>query len=119
MRLIKLKLINYRRFAREQSLDLNEDLIALVGPNEAGKSSILAAIDTVGRKVAPVASDTTRGLDGSAEVSALFSLDPEDRAALAGIRGGEAVARVWVTRDVGGGSTWGLEPDPHRDLQPR
>jgi AAA domain/AAA domain, putative AbiEii toxin, Type IV TA system len=117
--MIKLKLTNFRRFAGRQSLDLNEDLIALVGPNEAGKSSILAAIETVGRGVAPGATDTTRGLDDPAEVSALFALDSEDREVLAGIHGGDAVTRLWVTRRIGGGSTWGSEPFPHRDLRPR
>src|SRR5712692_8589805 len=53
MHLIKLKITDFRRFAGEQSLDLNEDLIALVGPNEAGKSSILNAIDLVGRRMQP------------------------------------------------------------------
>lgn len=79
MRLVKLRLTDFRRFAGEQSLDLNESVIALVGPNEAGKSSILSAIGSVGRKEAPSPTDTTRGLAGPATIAALFVLDPDDR----------------------------------------
>src|ERR1700677_185997 len=101
VRIIKLKLKDFRRFAGEQSLDLNEDLIALVGPNEAGKSSILAALDLVGRKVAPSPGDTTRGLPGPGLISALFTLDAEDKQVLAGIHDGDRVSRVWISRVVG------------------
>jgi AAA domain, putative AbiEii toxin, Type IV TA system/AAA domain len=120
MRLIKLKVTDFRRFAGEQSLDLNEDLIALVGPNEAGKSSILGAIEMVGRSVPPAATDTTRGLAGPAAIAALFTLDPDDRAVLTGIHSGDTVHRIWVTRTAGQDlSTWGLEASPLRDLVPR
>jgi AAA domain, putative AbiEii toxin, Type IV TA system/AAA domain len=120
MRLIKLKVTDFRRFAGEQSLDLNEDLIALVGPNEAGKSSILTAIDLAGRKSPPSATDTTRGLVGPAAIAALFALDPDDRAALADIHNGGTVKRIWVTRTAGQDrSIWGLEAYPWRDFGPR
>ncbi len=72
MRLIKLRLKHFRRFAAEQSLDLNEDLIALVGSNEAGKSSVLTAIDLLGRGEHPERADVTRGQDGPASISGLF-----------------------------------------------
>ena len=120
MRLIKLKLTDYRRFAGQQSLDLNEAVIALVGPNEAGKSSILTALGSIGRKEAPSTTDTTRGLEGPAAVAALFALDPDDRTALAEIHDGELVQRAWITLKAGvASSTWSLEPYPRRDLTPR
>lgn len=121
VRLIKLKLTDYRRFAGEQSLDLNESVIALVGANEAGKSSILAAIDSVGRQQAPSRADTTRGLQNTAAtVSTLFALDPEDRAALTGIHDGTNVDRFWIIRKADSTSAiWDLEPSPRRDLAPR
>jgi len=91
MRLIKLKLTNFRRFAGEHALDLNEDLIALVGPNEAGKSSILKAISLFGDLEAPDAADTTRGIAGTASISGLLVLEPEDRELLTGIHDGDKV----------------------------
>jgi hypothetical protein len=120
LRLIKLKLTDFRRFDGEQSLDLNESLIALVGPNEAGKSSILTAIGSVGRKEAPSPTDTTRGRAGPAIIAALFALDPDDKAAIAEIHGGGAVARAWITRTAGTDKwTCGLQPHPQRDRAPR
>jgi len=120
VRLIKLKLTNFRRFAGEHALDLNEDLIALVGPNEAGKSSILRAISLFGSLTAPDPADTTRGIDGTASISGLLVLDPDDREALADIHEGCQVTHLWVTLATGAASsTWALHPRPDRDLAPR
>lgn len=120
MRLIKLKLTNFRRFAGEHALDLNEDLIALVGPNEAGKSSILKALSLFGDLAAPDPADTTRGITGTASISGLLVLEPEDRALLAGIHDGNKVTHLWVTVTTGANrSTWAPEPRPFRDLSPR
>lgn len=120
MRLLKLKLTDFRRFADENSLDLNEDLIALVGPNEAGKSSLLAALDLVGKLALPAVSDITRGGSGPAKVSALFVLEPDDRELLREIYQGPSVTHVWVNLETGSESaTWGPEPRPRRDLRPR
>jgi AAA domain, putative AbiEii toxin, Type IV TA system/AAA ATPase domain len=119
MRLIKLKLTNYRRFAGEHSLDLSEDVIALVGPNEAGKSSILSALELVGRGDAPTETDRARGAEGPARISALFALDPDDLLALKDVERGQDVRRVWVTRSSDSKVIWALEPDIRRDLRPR
>lgn len=118
MRLIKLKLNNFRRFAGEHSLDLNEDLIALVGPNEAGKSSVLAALDLVGRHEAPAASDSTRGAEGIATLKALFVLDPEDREALTDIHEGNLVTHAWMTLTTGAEiARWRLDPLRHSEIK--
>lgn len=117
---MKLKLSGYRRFAELQSLDLNEDLVALVGPNEAGKSSVLDALSTLGgsRKFAPT--DATRRLNGATSISGLFFLDPDDRAELAEIRGGPEVTHVSVEMTNDSDSRlWRVEKRPQRDLSPR
>jgi hypothetical protein len=120
MRLTKLKLKQFRRFAAEQSLDVNEDLIALVGPNEAGKSSILAAIDLLGGEERPDQADVTRGQTGPASVSGLFVLDDSDRSLLADIHQGPNVSHLWVELRQGAESNfWRPEPRPARDLAPR
>jgi hypothetical protein len=120
MRLIKIKLKDFRRFAGEQSLDLNEDVIALVGPNEAGKSSLLGALDLIGSLRPPGMADTTRGLPGPATVSPLFVLEPEDRALLMGIHDGDKVTHLWIDLIAGWErSVWRPEPYPSRDLGPR
>jgi hypothetical protein len=120
VRLIKLRLRRYRRFAVEQALDVNEDLIALVGPNEAGKSSILSAIDLLGREDRPEHSDLTRGQGGSASISGLFVLEDEDRSLLADIHQGPEVTHLWVELRQGAERNfWSPEPRPTRDLGPR
>lgn len=120
MRLIKLKLKQFRRFAAEQSLDVNEDLIALVGPNEAGKSSILAAVDLLGRQDRPEQTDVTRGQGGPASVSGLFVLDDDDRALLDDIHQGPDVSHLWVELRQGAETNfWRPAPRPKRDLGPR
>lgn len=120
MRLIKLVVESYRRFSDKQSLDLNENLIALVGPNEAGKSSILHALDMLGQGTLPSVSDTSRGQKKPASISGLFVLEESDRALLDNIHEGRLVTRVWINLKAGASNhTWTLEHRPSRDLSPR
>src|SRR5262245_25987476 len=44
MRLIAFSVEGYRRFVEKTSVKLHGDLVAFVGPNEAGKSSLLRAL---------------------------------------------------------------------------
>ena len=44
MRLTSIQLHGYRRFSTKETLMVENKLIALVGPNEAGKSSVLDAL---------------------------------------------------------------------------
>lgn len=120
MRLLKVRFRDFRRFRGTCSLDVDEALVALVGPNEAGKSSVLAGIEMLLERRAPEERDVTRGSGGPAHVGGLFFLEPDDRAALAGIHDGQLVERVWVARESGSTSTrWDPEPFPHRDVRPR
>lgn len=120
MRLLKVKLTNFRRFADETCLDVSERLIALVGPNEVGKSSVLDAIEMLGRRRPPKPKDATRTSQDPAKVAGLYVLDDDDRSSLAGIHGGQRVTHCWVelasTRD---NSVWTVDPRPARDLAPR
>ena len=44
MRLKLVKIWGYKRFAEPSSLDTRGPIIAVVGPNEAGKTSLLDAM---------------------------------------------------------------------------
>jgi predicted ATPase len=44
MRLLSVAIVNYRRFADQQTIYLGPRVIAVVGPNEAGKTSLLQAL---------------------------------------------------------------------------
>lgn len=45
MRLIQLKITNFRAYKNMQILDINKDFTALVGKNDSGKSSVLEALE--------------------------------------------------------------------------
>jgi energy-coupling factor transporter ATP-binding protein EcfA2 len=118
VRLVKMKLQNFRRF-ESATIDLNEDLVALVGPNEAGKSSVLRALELLGDQKSPETSDVHRGSSGHAEVWGLYVFDDKDRAVAKSIERCENVALVWVQHTSQGKSVWHFEPTPRRDLLPR
>lgn len=124
MDLVNLTLKNFRRFSPEETLELNESLIALVGPNEAGKTSLLYALELVGSMRGgspnrPSFSDVTRGTRGTASLEAFFVLEDADKAAIEHIHGADAVRSVEITVDSAGGYHWLIQPYPRRDLGPR
>lgn len=121
MRLLKIWLRQFRRFSSEQTLDLNEDLIALVGPNEAGKSSILDALELLGSRTLPDSNrDVTRNGSGPAEIEGLFALDLADKQAISGIHDADKVthARMYLKSDASN-YVVAFEPRPMRDRAPR
>ncbi len=64
-------------------MNLDAPVIALVGPNEAGKSTLLEAIVAVGRSGEFNPRDITRNLQPQGRVlEATFLLDEDDREAL-------------------------------------
>ena len=82
MRLVRLKLRRFRRF-EDVRVNLDAPVIALVGPNEAGKSTLLDALVAVGRPGAFDPRDITSGLQPQGRVlEATFLLDENDREAL-------------------------------------
>lgn len=119
MKLLKIRMHQFRRFAKDQSLDLNEGLIALVGANEAGKSTILHALELLGDGRDPSPGDVTRGASGRATLSALYLLETDDLDAIEGIHESYKVRRVWVDLRSDHDNQWRLEDQPLRDLRPR
>lgn len=119
MRLLKLRLKNFRRFAGDHSFDVDESLVAIIGPNEAGKSSLLAALEQVGSHTHPGSSDRTRGQEDPAVVRALYQIEAEDRQGLDAPWADE-LRLVWVSRGSNSTTTtWSFEPSPVRDLRVR
>ncbi len=119
MRLLKVALAGIRRFEESDALLVADRLVAIVGPNEAGKSSLLQAIDQIDQWNTPLpAKLATRQCNVTPTIRALFELDDEDVDAVEHIHNSDGVKRLWVTRTMTG-TTWRLERHPERDNGPR
>jgi len=76
MELFSVSLKGYRRFKSKSTLRTNGKLLALVGPNEAGKSSILDALHSMNSGKALPATDVSYGTDANdLQIVARFLLD--------------------------------------------
>ncbi len=118
MRLLKVSLEGIRRFESTDALLVTDRLVAIVGPNEAGKTSLLLALEQI-QGSGPLAPNlATRQCSKPPKIRALFDLEPEDLGALRAVHQGPAIRRAWVNR-TNEGTTWTLEPRPNRDLAKR
>jgi predicted ATP-dependent endonuclease of OLD family len=114
-----IELERYRRFESPTSIDVSGDVVALVGPNEAGKTSILEAMLSFDRREAFTARERTRNTVGNTRVRAGYVLDDDDRTAIEDIPGGAKVRWWTLEKADDGGYFFNLHPAPSRDLQPR
>jgi predicted ATP-dependent endonuclease of OLD family len=120
VRLITFTAENFRRFVKPTSIKLHADLIALIGPNEAGKSSILDAIALLSSDAPFARSDGHRRSGVLPVLKWNLQLEDGDKSALGDVPGGAAVERVEVTKTQGGPRVWAFHPKRlKRDRQPR
>lgn len=121
MRLISARIRGYGRLV-DAKINLDAKVIAIVGPNEAGKTTLLKALGhiTSGQTV-PVA-DRSRVADVSDDApisTATFVLEDGDRAELAGLELAEPPTRMEATRTAGGGNIQiGITPTPRKSVTP-
>jgi energy-coupling factor transporter ATP-binding protein EcfA2 len=117
MELCSISVTGFRRFRSKATLQTGGKLVALVGPNEAGKSSLLQAIALMANNDPPPASDLSRGEDPSRfKIEARYFLSDDDLLAAGGI------TSRWLRLEKGldGKRRYAFEPDrPHRDLLSR
>ncbi len=122
MRLTTVGVHGYKRFESPSKMNVDAKVIAIVGPNEAGKSSLLDALVSlsVGRVLTSdgESQDLSRGADVPADqtvVWARYRLEDDDRAAIAHIPGGpESQWLLWSMRRDGS-IRRAVEPKPERD----
>jgi predicted ATP-dependent endonuclease of OLD family len=123
MRLVEAKVSGYKRFAAENEMDLDGDLICIIGPNSSGKSSFLDALVHFGSDSDFSEPERTRAEQGQTLPPSLqlsFELEKADREALVEIPEANAVKRLEVLKhDDGEGRTYRCEPRPDRDLGTR
>lgn len=120
MRLLKMRVTDFKRFVGTHALEVDEQLVALVGPNEAGKSSLLTALDRIGSRERPRDEDRTRNSDKPCTIEAHYSLDEDDAEAIAHIHDSGKVKTVTITRHSNNEAIeWDLHAKVIRDLGPR
>lgn len=113
------KLECYRRFAEPTTVRLNEGLIAVVGPNEAGKSSFLDALEELNDEDEIPDFDATRYDNCGPTISATFTLDGEDQEELIHLDRPEELTEYTVTKKSEGEIDIETDVDLSHDLEPR
>lgn len=100
-------------------MDVGGKLTAIVGPNEAGKTSFLRAVEHLGSDAAFAPRELTRDGDGEAYVRAYFKLEDADFEALKGIHQADQIREFTFRRLSDGSNKTQVRPEPTRDLNPR
>jgi predicted ATP-dependent endonuclease of OLD family len=126
MKLLSATIHGYKRFGKKSTINLDGKLIALIGPNEAGKSSLLNALQHFNNRDAFVkngaSQELTRGLtipDSQTIIEATYLLEESDRHAISHIEDSSKI-RWLIASKVVGGTTYGdVSPAPNRDLSRR
>jgi hypothetical protein len=121
---VKLAWLVLRGFRRFEAADaqLFGNVIALVGPNEAGKSSILQALEHLNDTNAVDEADITRGLEIGPEevvIRARFLLSDEDRLAISDIPDADKLRWFVINKRRDGSISTGVEPGMQLDLRDR
>ncbi|HEX8130057.1 MAG TPA: AAA family ATPase [Pyrinomonadaceae bacterium] len=123
MKLISATIQGYKRFAQKSMINLDGKLIAIVGPNEAGKSSLLRVLQHLNHRDAFVKSgssqEITRGIlvrNEDVVIGFTFLLEESDKSAVAGVEDTEKIRWMIVEKRVDGGNYYRLSPTPERNL---
>lgn len=120
MKLVWLGLDGFRRFAGPSRVKFDTKLVALVGPNEAGKTSVLDAVDHLYNDEPVDAGDLTRGYRPNGPIiEGAFYLEDDDRQELSDLLGGSEVRWLRISKHVGQGRQYSLEPTIGRDVSSR
>lgn len=122
MRLVAFEVENYRRFRARNKINLDSEVLAIVGPNEAGKSSLLQALSGLNTDEPFSYSEMSRGTAPSDQqeiVRARFLLEHDDFKLLEDVPGGVSTRWLVVGKQKDGSQSLSVEPALRRDIRPR
>ena len=122
MRLVTVTIHGFKRFAEPTTMRVDGDITALVGPNEAGKTSVLQALVHMNDREAFTASEMSRGIEASEHrhpVELRFLLEPDDIAALSEIPGTSDIRWYTISKAQDGSMSFKVTPTVRRDVSGR
>jgi ABC-type transport system involved in cytochrome c biogenesis ATPase subunit len=122
MRLISARVVGVGRLL-DTTIKLDQKLVAIVGPNEAGKTTLLKALAYVDAAHALTPAQRSRAsmnvADSTPVVSLRYRLNDNDRAALKELELHEAPTEFWVSRRADGdGPNFTVKPAPRKSEAP-
>lgn len=117
MRLVWIRIRKFRRFSEMQTMRFAGKLTALVGPNEAGKTSLLELLPHLGNDQPFARSDVTREEDTGEHLllEAGFFLEPADHEELSSIPGSDRIRWFEVAKYKDGRREFDIRPAVPRD----
>jgi hypothetical protein len=122
MLLKSLEVAGFRRFQNSTKINLDAKVVGIVGPNEAGKSSLLSALLHLNNRTAfrkaGADRETSRNRtvnDADIILTATYLIDDDDLAALRDIPNSEQVRWLRVLKQADGGFRTGVVPAISRD----
>jgi predicted ATP-dependent endonuclease of OLD family len=125
MRLIAAEITGFRRFLGSQLLETDGALTAIVGPNEAGKTSILDALDRLDDddafELRDLSGRTAQPPDQTV-LEALYAVEEADRAQIGDVFGIHDLHRtrlLIIRKRIDGERSYELLDGLERDLGPR
>lgn len=126
MKLMKFELHGFKRFKNPTRIILDGKVIAIVGPNEAGKSSILASLQKMDDNGPFVISGAHPEISRNSSfksnhyvLTATYYIEDDDRASLSSIDGAENARWYTLHKKLSGGLVFSFHPEIERNLKER
>lgn len=122
MRLVSAQFSGFGRLA-EAKINLDHKVIVIVGPNEAGKTTLLEALAYINNGKSLSVSERARALespvgDDDIVVEIKFILDKDDQASVAELDLDVPPKTLWISRTAGQGiPATRVEPDPMKNTE--
>ena len=126
MKLLSVELHGFRRFKKKTKMLLDGKLIAIIGSNEAGKSSFLEALQRLNNSDKFITSggnqEITRGetySDDHIVISAIYLVEDDDRNAISHLDDSAKIRYFKWQKKADGKYFWNALPNPTRDIRRR